>query len=347
MPLSVTRDLDYLAARLHGRRSRLAEGSVLDDLCRIRTVAELARRLTPGQPCTNGSELQRRLVRMMIDELGELEQNVTGAGRNLLRWLRVRYQAEALKVVIRGVVNDMPLQTIRERLPALPADLALPLASLEAERSPHPLERLAVIAPPGPLRQGLLAAAGEYRERPRPFVLELALDCAYLGQLRVLTDGLDVPERGEVARLTALELDAHNLMLAIRGLHHYHLPPGSLRAWRVPGGRWDAPSFDALLATPDLAAALEAGARRLLPGSPVPADPAATEVLLWNRYLARANALFRRGHMRLGAVIGYAAIRRIELANLITLTEGLRLGLEPPRIRERLIPRRTGDLEHV
>ena len=86
-----------------------------------------------------------------------------------------------------------------------------------------------------------------------------------------------------------------------------------------------------------------------------PVLPASADDRLWQSsvggglsfVLARANALFRRGHMRLGAVIGYAAIRRIELVNLITLTEGLRLGLEPLRIRERLIPRPTGDSDHV
>ena len=347
MPPSVTRDLDYLAARLHGRCSRLAEGRVLDDLCRIRTVAELARRLTPGQPCERGAELQRRLVRMMIDELGELGQNLTGAGRRLLLWLRVRYQVETLKVVIRGVVNDVPLPTLRAQLADLPSDLALPIASLEASRDASPLDRLAGIAPPGPLQQGLLAAAGAYRERARPVVLELALDCAYLGQLRVLTDGLGEPERGEAATLAALELDVHNLMLVLRGRHHYHLPAGELRAWHVPGGRWDASSFDALLSAPDLAAALEVGGQRQFPGAPVPVDPEAFEARLWNRAFARAHAVFRRRHMRLGAVIGYAAIRRIELVNLITLTEGLRLGLEPLRIRERLIPRPTGESDHV
>jgi vacuolar-type H+-ATPase subunit C/Vma6 len=44
-------------------------------------------------------------------------------------------------------------------------------------------------------------------------------------------------------------------------------------------------------------------------------------------------------------VIGYAGIRRVEVANLITLSEGIRAGAEAERIRTRLIPR--ADLESV
>jgi len=43
--------------------------------------------------------------------------------------------------------------------------------------------------------------------------------------------------------------------------------------------------------------------------------------------------------MGLGAVVAYAAIRRIELANLITLSEGIRTRVTPDALRQRLIPR--------
>ena len=63
------------------------------------------------------------------------------------------------------------------------------------------------------------------------------------------------------------------------------------------------------------------------------------EVLAWHRYLRLARAAMRRSQLALGVVAGYAAIRRVELANLITLSEGIRAGVEPDVIRRRLIPR--------
>jgi hypothetical protein len=68
-------------------------------------------------------------------------------------------------------------------------------------------------------------------------------------------------------------------------------------------------------------------------------DPAALEALAWKRFLRLANRAFRRSHMDLGAVVGYAGIRRVEVANLISLSEAIRTGMAAEVVRARLIPR--------
>jgi vacuolar-type H+-ATPase subunit C/Vma6 len=68
-------------------------------------------------------------------------------------------------------------------------------------------------------------------------------------------------------------------------------------------------------------------------------DAALLETLAWHRYWRLARAAMVRSALALGTVAGYAAIRRVELANLITLAEGVRTGAEPDAIRRRLIPR--------
>jgi vacuolar-type H+-ATPase subunit C/Vma6 len=50
--------------------------------------------------------------------------------------------------------------------------------------------------------------------------------------------------------------------------------------------------------------------------------------------------------MGLGAVIAFTALRRVELANLITISEGIRNGMEAAAIRTRLIPG-VGEAPHV
>jgi vacuolar-type H+-ATPase subunit C/Vma6 len=67
-------------------------------------------------------------------------------------------------------------------------------------------------------------------------------------------------------------------------------------------------------------------------------DAATLETLAWNRYLRLARRAFRNNHMGLGAVVAFTAIRRIEVANLITLSEGIRTDMEPDVIRRRLVP---------
>ena len=49
--------------------------------------------------------------------------------------------------------------------------------------------------------------------------------------------------------------------------------------------------------------------------------------------------------MGLAAVVGYVGIRHVEVANLITLSEGIVAGIAPETLRARLLPRI--DLEGV
>ncbi|MEI6972611.1 MAG: hypothetical protein WCL44_13975, partial [bacterium] len=69
MALTTVNDLDYIAARLHGRRSRLMEKERLDTLCRLHSVHELATALFPGTSLASSASIQQRLVQDLIDEL--------------------------------------------------------------------------------------------------------------------------------------------------------------------------------------------------------------------------------------------------------------------------------------
>jgi len=51
--------------------------------------------------------------------------------------------------------------------------------------------------------------------------------------------------------------------------------------------------------------------------------------------------------MGVGAVVGYFGVRRMEIANLITLSESIRLGLGEREARERLLPRAELEVTHV
>ena len=73
----------------------------------------------------------------------------------------------------------------------------------------------------------------------------------------------------------------------------------------------------------------------------------ALEALAWKRFQRLANGAFRRDHMGLGAVVGYAGLRRVETANLITLSEGIRTGMTAEAIRARLVPRKELEAAYV
>lgn len=334
--MPVRTDLDFVAARLHGRRSFLAEGARLDELCRIRTIAELSRALYPRLGLRSARELQCRMICDLALELDDLAGRLKGSGAALLVWQGVRLQVENLKVLARGFATGTPLALLQPHLVEVPGDrLRLDAAALAGAGS---FADFMAATPPGPLRAGLAEARDLYQAQPRSFVLEAALDLGYLRELVRRARRLADEARAEVERLVSQEADIFHMMLAARGVFHYGLKPEMLAGLHVAGSALTRKEFLAMLCARDLAAVAAAAVGRVVDSLPAAADAAELEALAWNRFHRLANAAFRRSHMGVGAVIGYAALRRVELANLITLSEGLRVGLDARSLRSRLIP---------
>ena len=175
------------------------------------------------------------------------------------------------------------------------------------------------------------------------FLLESALDSGYHAEAIRLAKACGETEDGGAFALAALEAALFLLMLAVRGVHGYKLAADKLRIFYFGGAGLSKERFEQLLkgGTPREVADIAEG----IIGAPVPGDaptPADIESVAWSRYLSLSNRLFRHGHMAARAVFGYAGIRRVELMNLISLSEGLRMGIEPRLLRARLIPRSTG-----
>lgn len=336
MAHATVNDLDYLVARLHGRRGRLAEGERLDPLCRCRTVPDLACALFPGEAVQTAAQFQRRVVEDLAAEIADIAGYLREPQARLLRWMLVRFALENLKVRVRGILTGLPPAVARQHLVALPDGLDVDLAAAASS-----LEEVIDRLPDVPLGQALREAAIRHRGESRPFFFETALDRAYLRELLARADRLPAGDRDAIAPLVRQEVDIFHLMLVVRGRFVNALPAEQLLPLHVAGTDIPQKRFAAMLGDPDVAAAAGRAAGRAL--DPVPAsvaqDPALVESLAWHRWLRLANAAFRASHMGFGAVVGYVAIRRMEVANLVTLSEGLRAGLPPEAIRQRLVPR--------
>lgn len=354
MAAVMTKELDYLAARLHGRRSRLAEAKRLEALCRIRTIPELARTVYPDTEFRAASAFQRRLVQDLARELSEFPGHLASPGSHLLAWMLVRFQVENLKVLIRGLVTRTPLEILREYLIVLPKDLTIDTSALASAES---LETFAELLPKGTLRNNMKEATIIYSDQSQPFFFEAALDRGYFQELLARAEELSDMDKEAVKAMVLQEVDIFHLMLVVRGRFHYGLKPESLLPLHVRGTRVSGERFHAMLTDPDLltAAGRPVGyALDALPSEPrgsseasAIVDPAALEAFAWKRFLRLANRAFRLSHMGLGAVVGYAGIRRVEVANLITLSEGIRTGMAAEAIHRRLISRIDLETAHV
>ena len=350
MKTALPTDLDYLAARIHGRRSRLIEGAQLDTLCRLRTLADLLKTLVPGGDFRTITELQRHLIRKASEEIADAARQVPGAAGRLISWLAVRYQVENLKVLARGFATRRPVGELERYLVPVDTEFALDARALASAGSP---EAFAALVPSRPLRKNVEAVLDAYRALPRAFFLEAAMDRGYLAELLVRSSALSGDPAEDVMALLRHETALFHLMLVTRGRFLYGLPETTLRPMAIPGGAISRETFQRMLAAPDLPAAMTRLSPKVLGGPPPAArteedgtptlDVSVLEAMGWNRYLLLANRAFRRDHMGLGAVVAYAAIRRVELGNLITLSEGIRTGTAPDVLRARLTPRE--DLE--
>jgi vacuolar-type H+-ATPase subunit C/Vma6 len=199
---------------------------------------------------------------------------------------------------------------------------------------------LADLIPAKPLRQAVRQAAEAYHANPHAFYLESALDRGYFLELMARTQALGDEDRAGVTDLLTQEVDIFHMMLVTRGRLQYGLKADTLMGFHVSGTRLDRERLSSMLAAPDMPTVAARAVGAAIDGLPQgDVDAVMLEVLAWHRYLRLARSALVRHTLGLGMVAGYAAIRRIELANLITLSEGIRLGTEPDVIRRRLMPR--------
>ena len=344
-------NLDYLAARLHGRRSRMAEGERLDALCRIRTIEEYARTIFPEKEFLGIADLQRQLIEEFIEELSHIKAQLTRAESHLIEWTPVRFEAENLKVLLRSSITKVNPEEAAVHLVAVPGLKSAQVHALAIAGSVTDFLRL---LESGPIKRSLEKAIREYGEDARPFFFEAAIDRGYLAELVARFKALSSRDREEVGNLIRNEADIFHLVLMLRGRFNYGLGSDQLLSMHVPGTAISYSTFADMLNDNDLLTAVNRVVMRVL--DPLPFEGGqgdlsipvtVLERLAWNRYLRIANMTFRKSHMGFGAVVAHLVIRRIEIANLITVSEGIRAGMDPDAIRVRTIPRADTEGAHV
>lgn len=347
-------DLDYLAARVHGRRSRMAEGGRLDALARSRSFLEFARGVFAEPELATAIAFQRHSVQVLIREVSGLRAALAGAGGCFLEWLVVRFQVENLKVWLRTCVAKLPFDQCQEHLVELPGTLVLEGAALAKADSLKTFVRL--LPHENPFQPTLARALAAESEPPRPFFYEAALDRAYLAELLSRATRLPGEDLAVITALAQQETDIFHLMLVARGRFFHGFKREELLPLHITGTQIPRARLASMLADTDLRTAMGRAVGRALdelpperrPDEVAPTlDAAAIEALAWKRFARLANRAVRRGHVGLGAVVGYVGLRRVELANLITLSEGFRLGLAAEPLRARLIPRGEPEVTHV
>jgi len=329
------RDLDHLAARLHGRRGRLYDGARLRSLFALGSPGELAKAVFPGEGIATAAGLERRLVENFISENREIAACFGGARAGLLEWRAARFQLENLKTIVRALGSAAGAEEAGALFIDLPAGMEGYGGELAGIKTP---EELLEALPEGIFRNGLSAAFAEYPARNQVFFREAALERDYLAEQTARAAELSAKDREAAGALCAQETAAFNLALAARGKFFYNYENSDLLRLTAPCADREARKFRAILAAADLneAAGIAAGLDAY-PGTE-PEGLEGLEALSRRRYRRLAVRALRNDHLGFGAVAAYLALRRLETEDLITVAEGLRLGAGAAELERRLLP---------
>ncbi|HNX95256.1 MAG TPA: V-type ATPase subunit [Holophaga sp.] len=323
---AIPEDLDFLVARVHGRRGRVAEAERLEALCRLRSQAELARAVFPEAEFLGVSGFQRRLVQDWLKEMETWALGLNPPRSRMIQALADRLRVEDLKLRIRGKAAGLGPDALREHL-------------LSPRANPAP----SLDTPSARILGAEDAVKGAEGAWPRAFLRETTLDRDHFRELLVALRGLDLQDRARIRALVLQEVDHFQLMLVVRGRFLHGLEAEHLRSWHIEGAGITSERFAHMLAAPELSQVVKLAVGFALDALPERCEPSLLEALAWGRFLRLARRAYRQGPMDFGTLVGYAALRRMEVANLITLSEGIRLGIPGEILSARLIPRRGGE----
>ena len=335
--------MDFLAARSHGRRSGMAEGPRLRRLCQSPTLPQFSREIFHGQSFESSRDIQRRLLEDFAREIAELANWAGPDGSSLLDWILQRFEIENLKWLIRNLLAEAPNEASQSGLISF-SQVSMDFQALAAAKT---LDELIRRLPRGPLRLSLRTAADLYQDQARPFFFEASLDCAYYTELLARAHALCGEDRQLVLPLIIQETDLFHLMLAVRGRFSFGLEPSALLPFHVSGTQITFRRFREMLNAPDLTALARERAGLLGNQAPEEISAEALERLAWRGLQRLANRVFRRSHMGLAAVVAYVFLRRMEVANLITVSEGIRLGVGEFQIRGHVIENGKSEAANV
>jgi vacuolar-type H+-ATPase subunit C/Vma6 len=328
--------LDFVVAKTRAMRSQLYEGDRLRGLLRLRELPELARALLPMETFASHTALERRLVERFAESLAQLWRYLAPPRDRLFVAMALRLQVENLKVILRGTLSGR--RTPVAELPTVPLPEPFAWTGFPPSGADGPGDILRSVPEPA-LRRSAGEALILFAETPIPLYLEAGLDRGYFQLLAEAWRALSAEDRRAIGGLLDREIGLYNLMFVLRARVSHGIDPASvlrLAAPRVDGAQssWVTRAVSGA-SVEDILAHAPQGLRRILDGAT--RELPDIERRLWLGYYRAANRVYYRTFFNIGCPYAYAAARRIELANLITVVESVRYGLSVEETLRRLL----------
>lgn len=279
-------DLYYLGARLRAMRAQLFSRGDYERILALPDVSSIAADLrespyghhieSTGGEVAEAARIEEALRRNVSQTLARLLAISSGDCSEAVRLVLGRWEAQAVKTVLRGLVSGAsPAEILSSLVPTGLHDEAA-LEEMCRQADPRALAEL-MATWREPWGRSLLRALPEYHEPRDLAVLESALDRCWFEQAvnRLREIRPSSPEDDALSLFVSLTADTTNLMTVLKEVEDRILP-ANRRRLLLPGGRiFDGNALDRIRESPTLAEALrEAGRslfRRPLAALPPPA----------------------------------------------------------------------------
>ena len=338
--MSATSSETYLRTRVAIFSKRLL-GS--EDLARLMStpLEELSGRYQLESFLEQGADLkldshilERALLRLLMLEFSILLRPLDQEARELLlNWSR-KFELYNLKTLIRGKLNGLDIETIRDDLYDLPESIRLPHELLLGAESVSEMLRL--------LESGAFASIARqarqvYEELNEPFSLDAAIDRLYYAGLRKSVEQSHLRDQAGLRHLVACLIDRQNILWLLRYRFAYGFAPSKAYYLLIPAGggigRAKLMKLANLESFESLITSLPSHFSQLLAGTN---NSMQVRQRLDQHVGDEARWLLRDSSSAVLAALCYLVAREKDLRMIFAIIQGHLLALEEPVIAEAL-----------
>ncbi len=186
-----------------------------------------------GEPHLSGQLMERIMLRLLMLEFSILLYPLASGARELLLYWSRKFELYNLKTLIRGKLNGLGMETIRDDLYELPENIRLPHETLLHAENVLEMLRL--------LERGSYATIARqarrvYEEKNEPFSLDAAIDRLYYAGLAKYVQTSVVTDKPGLKHLVSTLIDRQNILWLVRYRFAYDFTPSKAYYLLIPSG---------------------------------------------------------------------------------------------------------------
>jgi len=338
MPPAVSSEtnIDVICAKAHARRAAIYEKERLARLCELRGFSNLVAEVFPEEGIEDHRQFQKRLTEDHLSQVTWILKYLGGRPYELFSWLLQRYRIENLKVIFRGFHARLGPQEVGRHLIATPDQPPLPVEEMVGAANP---DEFAELVPDHALGAMVTRSMESYKKNKKPFFFEAAVDGLFYSRLLSIADEPSLEDLSGCLPMLALEADIYLLMLVLRAKLNYGVDFSEIEPFVHIRGAVRVEALNAICAAGGLSEAIGSLPKNLARAIGENIETIGElERALRAYFHTQVNAAFYASGISLAVAVAFYYLKRIELENLIRLSEGYRYGLSAAEMRRCLVP---------